>query len=58
MTDRATIAKEEQIREQTNNRNVPQSIHTVYRDRVPVIGTDWNNHTEESNTVSDIIILV
>jgi len=25
---------------------------------LPVIATDWNNHTEESNTVSDIIILV
>jgi len=28
-----------------------QSNHTVYRDRVSVIATDWNNRTEESNTV-------
>ena len=25
---------------------------------VPVIATDWNNHTEESNTVSDTIIII
>ena len=36
-----------------------QCTWTGYR-LLPLIGiaTDWNNHTEESNTVSDIIILV
>ena len=60
MTDRATIAKEEQIREQTNNRNVPQSIQytgTGYR-LLPLIGIIARKKVTRIYTVSDISILV